>query len=121
MSANCVLVAGTVANQAAAFKITDTKFYVLVMTLLVQDNANLLEQLKSGFIIKINWNKYPSKTATPAQNQYIDYLIDLSFQGVNKILINKICFMIWKYWTSKKLELIFYSKHRNKRLQCYDP
>ena len=31
--------------------------YVPVVTLATQDNANLLEQLKSGFKGKINWNK----------------------------------------------------------------
>ena len=29
--------------------ITGTKFYVLVLTLIIQDNAKLLEQLKAGF------------------------------------------------------------------------
>ena len=32
------------------FGLTDTKLYVLVVTLSTQDNEKLLEQLKSGFI-----------------------------------------------------------------------
>ena len=44
-----------------AFAITDTKFYVPVVTLSTQDNAKSLEQLKSGFKRVINWNKYLSK------------------------------------------------------------
>ena len=48
-SKNCVIVATNVAAQAATFSITDTKLYVPVVTLSIQDNAKLLEQLKSGF------------------------------------------------------------------------
>ena len=65
------------------FKITDTKLYVPVVTLSTQDNAKLLEQLKSGFKRTSNWNKYQSKISTEAQNQYLDFLINPSFQGVN--------------------------------------
>ena len=43
------LVAGTVANQLATFAITYTKLYVPVVSLSIQDDAKLLEQLKSGF------------------------------------------------------------------------
>ena len=32
--------------------------YVPVVTLSSEENAKLLEQLKSGFKITINWNKY---------------------------------------------------------------
>ena len=37
------------ATEATKFKITDIKFYVPVVTLSTQDNAKLLQQLKSGF------------------------------------------------------------------------
>ena len=43
-------------------KRTDTKLYIPVETLSIQDNAKLLEQLKSGFKITINWNKYVAKS-----------------------------------------------------------
>ena len=49
-----------------------------------QDNAKLLEQLKSGFKRTIKWNKYQCKIKTQAQNQYLSYLNDPSFQGVNR-------------------------------------
>ena len=48
-STSCVIVSTNVANQSAAFSITDTKSYVPVVTLSTQDNAKLLQQLKSGF------------------------------------------------------------------------
>ena len=41
-STNCVIVSTSVANQNAAFKITDTKCYVLVVTLSTHDNSKLL-------------------------------------------------------------------------------
>ena len=76
-----------VANQGPTFSITDTKLYVPVVTLSTQDNTKLLEQLKSGFKRTINWNKYQSKKSTEGQNQYIDYLIDTSFQEVNRLFV----------------------------------
>ena len=61
-SKNCILVAGASTNQNLYFEITDTKLYVLVVTLLTQDNIKLLKQLESGFKITINWSKYLPKT-----------------------------------------------------------
>ena len=46
-----------VANQVIKFSITDTKLYVLVVTLSTQDNTKLLGQLKSGFKRTITWNE----------------------------------------------------------------
>ena len=40
--------------QSPTFSVTDTKLYVPVATLSTQDNANLLQQLKSGFKRTIN-------------------------------------------------------------------
>ena len=65
------------------FKITDTKLYVPVVMLSIQDNAKL-QKLKLGFTRKINWNKYQTKVSTEGENQYLDFLIDPSFQGVNR-------------------------------------
>ena len=85
--ANCVI-SSAAANQAATLAITDTKLYVLVVTLSTQDNAKELKQLKSGFKHTFDWNKYQSKTTRQsAPNQYLDYLIDPSFQGVNSFFV----------------------------------
>ena len=83
-SANCVIVSTAVANQGATFALTDTKLYVPVLALSTQDNVKLLDQLKLGFKRKIKWNKYQSKVTIQEQKQYLDYLIDPRFQGVNK-------------------------------------
>ena len=57
--ADFFIVVGTVANQVPTFEITDTKLmYVSVVTVLTQNNGELLKQLKSGFEIIINWNRF---------------------------------------------------------------
>ena len=87
-SDKCVLVDGTAANQVLAFKITDTKLYVPVVTLSNQDNVKLLKHLESGFKRTTNWNKYQSKKSKcRAQNRYLDFLIDPSFQAVNRLFL----------------------------------
>ena len=60
------------------------KLYVRVVTLSTQDNAKLLEPLKFGFQRAISWNKRQPKFSTERQNQYLDFLINPSFQGVNR-------------------------------------
>ena len=67
--------------------ITETKVYVPVVTLSTKDNAKLLQQLKSTFKRKINWNKYELSVKTFAQNRYLNYLINPSFQGVNRLFV----------------------------------
>ena len=83
-SEDCIISSATAATQ---FKITVTKLYVPVVTLSTQDNEKLLQQLKSGFKRTINWNKYQPKVSPERQNQYLDFLIDPSFQGVNRLFV----------------------------------
>ena len=66
------------------FRITDTKHYVSVVALSTQDNLSLLKQIMLGFNQTIIWNKYKSKDSTDAKSQYLDYIIDPSFQRVNR-------------------------------------
>ena len=61
--------------------------FVSVVTLLTQDNAKLLQQLKSGFKRTINWNKYQSNIKKSDQNRYLNHLVDPSFQGVNRLFV----------------------------------
>ena len=84
---DCFLVDGTAASQKLEFKITDTKIYVLVVTLSTQNNVKLLKQLESGFERTINWNKYQSKTTNQVQTRYLHFLIDASFPGVNRLYV----------------------------------
>ena len=47
----------------------------------------MLEQLKSGFKRTIMLNKYQSKISTERQNQNLDFLMDSSLQGVNRLFV----------------------------------
>ena len=81
-SANCVIVSTNAANQNATFAITDTKLYILVVTLSTQDNAKLLLEL-----LLIYLNKYLTKPELLAQNPGLNHLVEPSFQGINRIFI----------------------------------
>ena len=72
-SENCIILATNVAAQVITFSTTDTILYVLVLTLSTQDNAKLLEQLKSSFKKTINWNKYQPKVSTERIDQCVDF------------------------------------------------
>ena len=80
---NCIIVAGIADNQNPEFKITDTNLYDPVVTWSIQENIKLLKQVESAFKRKINSNKYLAKTKNQGQTRYLDFLIDLIFQGVN--------------------------------------
>ena len=69
------------------FEITGKKLYVLVVALSTKDNEKLLQQLKSGFKKTISWNKYESSIKKFAQNRDLTYLINPSFQGVNRLFV----------------------------------
>ena len=61
--------------------------YVPVVTVVTQDNAKRLQQLKSGFKSVDNWNKYLSKPELLAQNPNLNHLVEPSFQGVNRLFV----------------------------------
>ena len=86
-SSTCVIVSTNIANQVATFEITNTKLYVPVVSLSTQENAKLLQQLKSGFKRVINWNKCLSKPELLAQNANLNHLVEPSFQGVNRLFV----------------------------------
>ena len=86
-SKNCVIVSTDDVNQNATFTISDRKLYAPVVTLLTQDNAKLLQQLKSGFKRVINRNKYLSKPELSAQNPTLNHLVEPSFQGVYRLFV----------------------------------
>ena len=47
----------------------------------------MYEQIKPGFKITINRNKYQSKISTKKPNQHLDFIIDQSFQAVNRLFV----------------------------------
>ena len=80
-SADCVISAATGVTPLA---ITDTEYYVPVVTMSTQYNIKLIEELKLGFKWKINWNKHQSYVDQISQIPYINDLTDPRFQGVNR-------------------------------------
>ena len=83
-SKDCVI---TNSTGEGKFAITETKLYAPVVTLSTKDDERLLQQLKSGFKKTISWNKYESSIKTFAKNRYLNYLINPSFQGVNRLFV----------------------------------
>ena len=86
-SSTCVIVSTDNANQDATFTINNTRLYVHVVTLSTQENAKLLQQLKSGFKRVINWNKYLSKPELLRRNPNLNHLVESSFQGINRLFV----------------------------------
>ena len=86
-SKNCILVAGTAANQNPRFQINDTNLYAPFVTLSTQENIKLIKQLESCFKRTINWNKYLPITTNQERNRYLDFLTGPSLQGVNRLFV----------------------------------
>ena len=83
-SSTCVITNFTGEGRS---KTTDTKRFVPVVTLSIQNNVKLLQQLKSGFRRTINWNKYQSDPKTYAKNRYLNHLVYPSYHGVNRYFV----------------------------------
>ena len=66
------------------FKVTDTKLFVPAVTLSTEDDK-LIEQLKTRIRRTIDWNKYRSEVTTSAKTNNLNYLIDLTFNRVNRL------------------------------------
>ena len=75
-------------NRETTFKVTSTKFYVLIVTLSTKDNVNLAKQLNEGFKRSVYWNECKSKIeAREADaNNLKRFPLDASFQDVNRLL-----------------------------------
>ena len=111
----CILVAGTAGNL-----ITGTKLYVPVITLSTQDNVILLPEVESNFKRTTNWDKYQSKKINQVQNRYLDFLIDPSFQVVNRPFVlsfeNEIDQKSYKKYYLPTVEIKNYDVMINRRI-----
>ena len=67
--------------------ITSTKLYVPVVTLPINDNIKFLEKIKQRFKRTISWKKYRSETTTQTKNNNLDYLINLTFRNIYRVLV----------------------------------
>ena len=109
-SSTCVI------TNKGRFKTTYTKLFVPVLALSAEDNAKLLQQLKSGFKRTNNRNKYQSVPKTYVQNRYLNPFVNPSFQEVNRFFA-----LSFENENDRTSHFKFLSsKSRNKRLQCYD-
>ena len=73
---NCIL---SSSGTAATFTITDTKLYVPIVTLKIEDNTKLSKLLNEGFKRSIYWNKYKIIFKNYNANEYIRERLDASF------------------------------------------
>ena len=71
----------------ATFIIKNAKHYFPVVTLSINDYIKLLENIKQRFKITISWNKYRSQITTQPKNNNLDYLIDLTFRNIKRLLV----------------------------------
>ena len=69
------------------FKIKDRKLYVPVVTLPTKDDNKLLQQLKAWFKRAIKWNKYRSEMTTQTKTNNLNYLINPTFNKVNRLVV----------------------------------
>ena len=65
----------------------NTKLYVPVVTLSINDNIKVSENIKQGLKGTIFWNKYRSEITTQPKNYNLDYLIDLTFRNINRLFV----------------------------------
>ena len=75
---NCVIYK---AYRTTTLAIADNKLYVPFLTLSTQDNAKLLEQLKSGYKQTTNLHKYQRHVEEISQGLSLNRLIDPNLQG----------------------------------------
>ena len=77
---NCIL---SSAGTAATFTITDTKLYVPVVTLKIEDNAKLSKLLSKGlFKRSVYSSKYQDILKDHAENENIRERLDANFRGL---------------------------------------
>ena len=74
-------------TTGATFKKNNTKLYVPLVALSVNDNINFLKNIKQGFKRRISWNKYRSEITTHPKNNNLDYLIDPTFRNINTLFV----------------------------------
>ena len=87
---NCVIAEVSRTFRAVdpnAYQINNAKLYVLGVTLPINDNTKLLENLKQVFKRTISWNKYRSEIKTQSKNNNLDYLIDPTFTNINRLFV----------------------------------
>ena len=102
-----------VSNQIKPFEITDTNRYVPVIFLSSQDNAKLLQHLKSDIKRTLDWKNHRSKVIIEKRNSYLDFLIDPSCAGVNRLFV-----LLCQYKTGRASYKQYLSFDKKKTKDC---
>ena len=71
----------------ATLQISNTKLYVPVVTLSINDNIKFLQNIKQGFKRTISCKKYRSEITTQSKNNNLDYLIDPTFRSIDVLFL----------------------------------
>ena len=71
----------------AAFKTTNRKLYVPVVTSSTENHKKLLEQSRTGFERTIKWNNYRPEVTNQTKNNNLNYSIDRIFTKVKRLFV----------------------------------
>ena len=74
-------------TKRATFQINNTKLYVPVVMLSINDNIKFLENIKQGFKRTISWNKYISEITIQPKYNNLDSLFDPTFRNINRVFL----------------------------------
>ena len=69
------------------FSVTDCKLYVPVVTLQTEYQNQLYKGLKTGISIDFTWIKYRSQMINQTTTNTLNFLIDLTFNNVNRLFL----------------------------------
>ena len=69
------------------FSVIDCKLNVPVVTLHTEYQNKLYKELKTGISIDFEWNKYRSQMINQTATNNLNFLIDPTFNNVNKLLV----------------------------------
>ena len=67
--------------------INSTTFYAPVVTLSINGNITLLENLTKVFKRTISWNKYRPEITQQPTNNNLDYVIDPKLRNINRLFV----------------------------------
>ena len=73
-------------TKGATFQLKSAQRYVPIVLLSINDNIKFLENIKQGFKRAVSWNRYRSKITTQSKSNNLDYMIDLTFRNINRLL-----------------------------------
>ena len=95
--------------------ITDCKCYVPVVTLQTEYENKLYEELKTGITIDFMWNNYRSQVINQTATNNLNYLIDPTFNNVNRLFV-----LAFENEDDRSSYSKYYTPaDEKKRLQCY--